>query len=346
MANLQRQFNQFHEAIRLNQEQVNLRERRERILTRLRDSLARHFNGSGKPVPRFEPFNQGSYAMNTGVKPLDGDYDIDVGLRFHVSKSSGDYENPVALKKLVYEMIQNHTQDVHLKRPCVTVNYVGDYHVDLAIYASSEWNDGTDFLARGFLGSSEDNREWQPSDPRAFIKRVNQYSDEVRERDQFRRIVRYLKRWKDHRFSSNGNAAPVGIGLTISALSHLTPQFDPFDNATPRDLKALVGLVEAMCSQFRRVYHEGEYARRIEGLMPVVPHDDVYARMSNRQMSQFEARLKELLEVCNDALQEPDPHEAAKLLVPQFGDDFPVPKPGDGALRTGASAIITTSTSA
>ena len=346
MAHLQRQFNQFHEAIRWDQEQVNLRERRERILNALRERLRRHCEDSDKPIPRFEHFNQGSYAMNTGVKPLDGDHDIDVGLRFHVAMDSGDYEDPVALKGLVHEMLEHHTADVHLKRPCVTVNYAGSYHVDLAIYASAESNGGTDYLARGFKGSSEDNKEWQPSDPRAFIQHVNEYRPEACQRDQFRRIVRYLKRWKDHRFSSNGNAAPVGIGLTISALEHLRPRFDSFDNSTPRDLKALRDLVGAMRSQFRQVFHNGEYSRRISGMMPVVPRDDVYARMSNRQMEQFETRLNELLEACSRALGEPSPHEAAKLLRPHLGDDFPVPEPDDDALRTDVSAIITTSTSA
>jgi len=66
---LQSPFMKFHEAILLKRfdENAELREKRDRILKRLRDNLS----------VTFEPFNQGSYSMGTGIKPLDGDYDID-----------------------------------------------------------------------------------------------------------------------------------------------------------------------------------------------------------------------------------------------------------------------------
>jgi hypothetical protein len=70
MANVQKQFEQFHEIIKLDDENDTLREKRERVLTRLKDGLEKIFEDKEETAPTFSPFNQGSYAMSTGVIPL------------------------------------------------------------------------------------------------------------------------------------------------------------------------------------------------------------------------------------------------------------------------------------
>jgi hypothetical protein len=60
-------------------EQSKLREKREVLLRSLVDGLPQDF-------PKFTPFVQGSNAMQTGEVPLDGNYDIDVGLIFDCSQ--------------------------------------------------------------------------------------------------------------------------------------------------------------------------------------------------------------------------------------------------------------------
>ena len=37
-------------------------------------------------MPAFDEYNQWSYSMHLWVEPLDKEYDIDVGLRFHVNR--------------------------------------------------------------------------------------------------------------------------------------------------------------------------------------------------------------------------------------------------------------------
>jgi hypothetical protein len=75
MPAVQKQFEDFHSAICFDEddEKATLREKRETIIKALRDNL-------GDDVPSFTNFNQGSYSMHTGVVPLDGNFDIDVGL--------------------------------------------------------------------------------------------------------------------------------------------------------------------------------------------------------------------------------------------------------------------------
>lgn len=45
--------------------------------------------------------------MYLGVEPLDKEYDIDVGLRFHAN--CDDYE-PMDLKNKIYELLKGHTE--------------------------------------------------------------------------------------------------------------------------------------------------------------------------------------------------------------------------------------------
>ena len=100
MADIQRQFIQFDDAIRLRHfdENATLREKRDAVLDRLTGGLV-SLRKQGSKVPRFEWFLQGSYEMGTGVYPAEGDYDIDVGLYFDCPRAA--YKDPVALKELV-----------------------------------------------------------------------------------------------------------------------------------------------------------------------------------------------------------------------------------------------------
>jgi hypothetical protein len=92
MANLQSQFNKFHDAIKIDFDgNQPLRDKRDLIVKNLRDGLKKIFYPNYPPT--FSSFNQGSYDLHTGVEALSGeDYDIDVGIIFNFSKS--EYSNP------------------------------------------------------------------------------------------------------------------------------------------------------------------------------------------------------------------------------------------------------------
>lgn len=89
MVNLQSEFIKFHDTIKLSDENDTLCQKREILLNKLRQNIS-------EEAASYKHFNQGSYAMGTGIKPDDGDYDIDVGLKFQIKKE--DYEDPVQVK--------------------------------------------------------------------------------------------------------------------------------------------------------------------------------------------------------------------------------------------------------
>ena len=87
MAHIQAQFEQFNTTIRLGRfdENAILREKRDIIRDKLETRLPEVFAAHKETCPDFSFMDQGSYAMNTGIKPLDGDFDIDQGLYFEIS---------------------------------------------------------------------------------------------------------------------------------------------------------------------------------------------------------------------------------------------------------------------
>lgn len=330
MADVQKQLLQFHNAIkqkRFEDEQV-LRDKRDIVRKKLDENLPSIFEKYDEDVPTWSWRDQGSYEMGTGTKPLSADFDIDQGLYF--SLSTGDID-PVTLKKRVHEALDGHTQDVEVRRPCVTVWYheAGEriYHVDIAVYSEAEANwFGGDKLAVGRLGSSEENKGWEPSDPKGLADKIFGRF-ERNDRKQFRRVVRYLKRWKDHKFSSDGNAAPNGIGLTVAAYHWLTTAYvDEFVKDKPDDLAALLGLVNEMIGRFTLTTHDGTFARRLAVNLPTSPYSDLFAKMTNAQMETMEEKLGKLRDALKYARDEVDPVDACKRLRKEFGDDFPVPE--------------------
>ncbi len=70
-----------------------------------------------------------------------------------------------------------------------------------------------------------------------------------------------------------------------------------------------------MIRSFRHTYHEGEYAQRISQNLPVLPHTDVFARMTNQQMKEFKERLEKLESWLRAG--------SSKDLIAAFGSDFP-----------------------
>lgn len=353
MADVHKYYEQFHETIKLKRfdENKTLREKRDAVLDKLKTRMKELFDEREQPVPSYECFNQGSYEMGTGVKPLDSDYDIDVGLMFEVAVV--DYSDPVEVKKWVYDSLEGHTKRVEMRRPCVTVFYQKEsepiYHVDLAIYSEGSCNgDGKDYLAKGKLSSSEEHRIWEEANPKELIKLIkNRFKGE--DGNQFRRTIRYLKRWKDVKFTSNGNAAPIGMGITVAAYYWFSVHKDLVDAFQGKyqynDHKALKQLVDSTLGQFSNVYHDGEWAERLKVALPVQPGLDLFSKMTNQQMKAFKEKLENLFTVLQESEDEVDPVESCKKLKKEFGDDFPVPEKNETAQKK-APAIVSSSSSA
>jgi hypothetical protein len=332
MAHIQAQFEQFNATIRLGRFEENaiLREKRDIIRDKLETRLPEVFAAHKETCPGFSFMDQGSYAMNTGIKPLDGDFDIDQGLYFEISIDA--YPDPVVLKERVHEALYAHTDDVCIRRSCVTVFYHCDgepiYHVDIAIYSDKAYNaDGKSYTAKGKQYSAPEHRFWKVSDPEQLtIVLFAKFSDA--DRPQFRRIVRIWKRWKDVNFAKAVNGAPNGIGLTVAAYDRLQPAYSDPITGKHDDLRAMRQLIEDTLGRFATVWdvNAQAFVRRLIVTLPIEPHSDLFAAMTPKQMEEFEQRLTTLKDALLYAEGVSDPTAACERLRRVFGDDFPVPE--------------------
>ncbi len=354
MADVQKQFEEFDDRIRLGrfEENQTLRDKRDIIRRKLDVNLPEVFKRHNEKVPEWRWFDQGSYDLGTGIKPpVDHDYDIDQGLYFALSTSA--YPDAVVLKQRVHEALDGHTDEVRIRRPCVTVQYAAEedplYHVDIAVLCDASANtDAKHRLAIGRVGSPKTEREWRVSDVDGMRQKFWSRFSSGPDRDQFRRVVRYLKRWKDHNFDASGKGAPTGISLTVASYDELQVTFtDPFTKDSPIDLEAMRGVVSRMLARFEPVWDAAleRSVRRIRIPLPVEPGNDLLSRMTGHQMEELEKKLGSLRDALDEAAVETDPVEACKKLQRVFGPDFPVPERKDTAKKH-APAVASSSLSA
>jgi hypothetical protein len=331
MADVQRYFEQFHDAIRTDYDSDEpLRDKRDIILDKIRTNLKKE----GRPS--FKEIHQGSYAKHarTGVKPIDDlRYDIDVGLRFEIEESEYTAEE---VRAWVFEAVDNHTDDVQEKGPCIRVIYADGYHVDLVCYA---WWTDSDGHEQYRLAHNTDG--WRPADPPTLLEFVRNArrsfegtEDSATNTDQLRRCVRYLKRWYDEKIPEESSAKPSGLSFTLLCHGHLTPQLNWAGKADDR--RALEQVSKAAFSS----------SGRINISKPTAEYEDVFGKLSDDEMDDLKERFQTMYDALIYAYDEPDPVKACQELQKVFGRDFPVPDPEETAKQTSGPAIVTASSSA
>lgn len=314
MAALQNEFLAFHDKIKLGayEEEQFLRDKRDLLINELEKSLKEEKIPDTDRKLTFTKLDQGSYAMSTGIIPHKGDYDIDVAICFDIDKEEYDSH---ALKTLVFNKLDNHAKrTVEFKRPCISVKYADGYHVDLVIYTRNN-NDMHIAWGKQYVPQEQ---TWFEADPKGLTKWIQDVSSETERRDQFRRCVRALKKWKHINFISKGNAAPASIGLTIQARNSFSFNKD-------RDLDSLINIARHIKNGFYTVYDgtDNQFRHTTQVLLPVKPFKNVYYKMTCKQMDAFYESVCDLVDALEAAKESESDHEASKILRKLFGTDFP-----------------------
>jgi hypothetical protein len=288
----------FHRNIKLDNydENQTLREKRDIVLQRLRDRGL-----------RFDFFNQGSYAMGTGVLPIDGDFDIDVGLNIRLP--AGSSVTPTQLKRFVFDAAQWPNQIVEWRRNCIRVQWVRQgeamYHVDLACYLETS---GGLLRAVGKEHSQANLVEWDACDPKALIAMLSNLPT-PEANAQRRRVIRALKRWKDVNFQATGNARPPGVAITALVLQHFQPL--PYASATEGQMDDLGALSHVVDRLLASILYYGPKPLRVN--LPVPPGNDILAKQTAEQQQQLIAKLHQLQTALHRAKLGEDHALAAQL---------------------------------
>ena len=327
---IQTHFDKFHDKIKLGREDTAYKKARDRDDS-IKAQVKTAFSEAGYPV--VADFIQGSLKTHTGTMPISGDHDIDRALVIEEEKAP---ENPVTPKKTALDVLERRGfKNAKIKKPCVTADYAGDnVHLDFIVYKRSG---AQHYLAVGKKNSDEDNREWAIADPLGLIEWINDTSnyEEAEARDvlaQFRRLVRYVKRWRDVQFSDTVAAKVFSIGLTVMVKRKLVPTFST--EGARQDLTALRKTIEAILDADYFVEEEaGRY--RVRVYLPVEPYRDIFYGSSLETGTQFYNKLNRLKERLAKAEDLSDDRKQCEILNKLFGDDFKVPDPPTGSSKAG-----------
>ena len=321
---IQTHFRDFHDRIKLARGDGAYTTARERDDSIKKDVTAA-FKEAGYPV--VSDFIQGSLKTNTGVRPLNGDYDVDRAL---VIKDDDAPENPVTPKKKALDVLEGRGfKNAKIKKPCVTADYLSDnIHIDFIIYKRSG---DQHWLAVGKKNSDEHNREWSKCDPLGLLEWIDDtdgYGDDAADAGaKFRRLVRYLKRWRDVKFAESVAAKIYSIGLTVMVKEQFQWSFD--DEGAEDDLTALretaIAILEGpyFTEEETEEYHVG-----VE--LPVEPWRDIFDGSSLNTGTRLYNGLTRLVEKLDEAAEESDERKQCEILNGLFGDDFKVPEPPKG----------------
>ena len=319
---IQTHFDKFHDKIKLGREDDAYKKARNRDDS-IKAEVQTAFDDEGYPV--IADFIQGSLKTHTGIVPISGDYDIDRAL---VIDHEAAPENPVAPKITVLGVLESRGfKNAKIKKPCVTADYASDnVHIDFVVYKRSS---DQYYLAVGKKNSDENNREWSIADPRGLIDWINDPSgydedDPYKELSQYRRLVRYLKRWRDVQFTEAVAAKVFSIGMTVMLKREFVSKFST--EGARDDLTALDATVKAILDA--NYFHEEEDGKyRVCVLLPVEPYRDIFDGSSIDTGTQFYNKLHRLKEKLSRVRELSDEHEQCKILNNLFGDDFEVPDP-------------------
>ena len=343
---IQTHFDKFHNKIKLGREDEAYKKARERDDS-IKKGVTSAFAEAGYPVVK--DFIQGSLRTHTGIVPISGDYDIDRALVINDEMSP---ENPVTPKKKALDVLEDRGfKNAKIKKPCVTADYASDnVHIDFIIYKRSG---NQHYLAVGKENSDENNREWSAADPHGLTDWINDDSryggdDAKAILAQFRRLVRYLKRWRDVQFSETLEEKVFSIGLTVMVKERLLWSFST--EGARQDLQALSETVGTILDAGYFTEEEtGRYRVRVH--LPAQPWRDIFDGSSLNTGTQLYNKLKRLKEKLAEAEGLSDEREQCQILNKLFGGDFEVPDPPKGGSKTekakySSAGIVTTSVGA
>lgn len=306
MSNCHGEFLAFCRTITLNQHEI-------RKLEKSRDAIMRkitnHLKEKKYPAPEFR--GQGSFTMGTSIRPLEGFYDLDLGVYLHgLGTDSDEWPRTETIQNLIFNAVEFHTMTKPIRKTaCIRVVYRSpyidkndiSYHIDLPIYAIEENFWGTKRTVIGLKGEAQ----WsESSDPQEFTDWFFERCHENRkDPEQLKRIVKYLKAWKE--FMPASPKMPSGMILTVLAAKNYQP--------SDRDDIALFNTVT-------KFYNRLDWMFSIT--KPTTPENDLAESMSDVEQKKFMERANRFLSVAEKAIDSKSHRDAVKAWARLFGYRF------------------------
>jgi AcrR family transcriptional regulator len=260
---------------------------------------------------------QGSYKYGTLIRPvhLGEEYDVDVGVYFEWEKTGNAFPSPEQLRIWVQRELKAYGDQCevvdHIEEPakerCSRAVFAKQFHIDTPVY---------------HLERSKDKRRlacltkgWEASDPKPIYTWFRDAATGG-ERDQLRRLIRYLKGWAAVAFMDIPDSRPTSILLTVVVTE--VYQADWFDR-----LLGMKDDEDALVDVITRV-HSRLFGSRIVS-NPVDNSEDLN-RMAEDTWGAFLTSLQALHDAAERASDAIDEASAALIWSEQFSFLMPLPE--------------------
>lgn len=287
---------------------VNLNQTRITRLNEHVDAVKSFVRESAYPagILRFSP--QGSWAHKTIIKPLEGK-EFDADLVMLVSPvadwSAQDY---VTELYAVFGCSRTYRDKIHRNTRCVTIDYSGDFHLDLVPCIVRE-NIGQE---TGYQVCNFRFDDYEAADPEgytAWLAERNSWAGN----NQLRKVTRLVKYLRDikGRFSAKSILLTTLLGNQIIETDQ--QERDTFFPDVPTSLKTIFGRLD----NFLQAYPSMPEIKN-----PVLSQENFTRHWDQDKYENFRNNINRYRQWIDEAFDEPARQESIQKWRPLFGDAF------------------------
>ena len=244
---------------------------------------------------------QGSYALGTLIKPVDDndEYDADIQIVMNPNPKWGAKDYVLAINRTLAGN-KTYADKLRLKTRCVTVDYAGDFHLDVVPRVTIK--------GKHYVCNRIDNKfeETDGNGYREWFNEKNRITD-----GNLKRVVRLLKYLRDHKNSFTAES----ILLTTLAGNMIT-ESDEGTEAVSTVAVTLATILSRMSDYLQ------QHPNMPEIKNPVLPTENFNRHWDQRRYANFRNRIQSYAQTAQRAKAEPLVDKAVKLWRELFGDSF------------------------
>ena len=244
---------------------------------------------------------QGSYALGTLIKPVDDndEYDADIQIVMNPNSQWEAKDYVLAINRALAGN-KTYTDKLRLKTRCVTVDYAGDFHLDVVPRVT--------IRGKHHVCNRIDNK-FEETDGNGYRDWFNEKNRITK--GNLKRVVRLLKHLRDHKNSFTAKS----ILLTTLAGNTIRPS-DEGTEAVSTDADTLETVLSRMNDYLQRHPNMPEIKN------PVLPTENFNRHWDQRRYANFRDRVQSYAATAKRAKAEPSAEKAVKVWQELFGDSF------------------------
>ena len=255
---------------------------------------------------------QGSYALGTLIKPVDDndEYDADIQI---VMNPNSQWEAKDYVLEINRTLAANKTyaDKLRLKTRCVTVDYAGDFHLDVVPRVTI---DGKHYVCNRIDNKFE---ETDGTGYRDWANDKNRITG-----GNLKRVVRLLKCLRDHKnsFTAKSILLTTLAGNTIKA-----------SDEGKESVSTIADTLVTVLTRMDDYLQQHPNMPKIKN--PVLDTEDFNRHWDQRKYANFRDRVHSYAQTARKAKDEPSSEKAIKLWQDLFGDTLGEPTSSGGSGR-------------